>query len=174
MPKASIELPNGTKIEIDGTIEEIQRITDQYRSPAPAAAAPGLRQAAAPAAALDDADTEPDIARIVALIREIDEAEIIERQVLNSRDVLNRVLLPLYIVHNHVNQAMGLTSGDIEKVTDQLSVKVNISSASTMLSGRAKAFVTGDAVRKKGGTVRYRINRRGIQHFNGVLGLQSE
>ena len=64
---------------------------------------------------------------------------------------------------------MGLTSGDIERITDQLGVKIAGSNASNVLSGRAKSYVSGDAVRKRGGTVRYRLNRRGIQYFENVL-----
>jgi hypothetical protein len=134
----------------------------------PKAAAP-VRTITATASPNDADEDVPDIARIVAIIKDCDEAEVIETRVLDRKDVLNRVLLPLYVVNRHVGGTMGLTSGDIEKVTEQLGVKVNISGASTMLSGRAKSYVTGDAVRKKGGTVRYKLNRRGVQYFEEVL-----
>jgi hypothetical protein len=83
--------------------------------------------------------------------------------------VLNRVLLCLWIVDRDFGPAIGVTSGEIEKITDQLGVKVGISNASTILSGRAKAFVSGDTVRKQGGAVRYKLNRRGVQQFESIL-----
>jgi hypothetical protein len=167
-PKASVVLSNGTKIEIEGTVEEVAKLTELYNKAAekPTSAS---RAPSAGAPRTDDDDALPDIATIVMHIKECDEAEIIEQSVLDQKDVINRVLLCLFIVQKYVSETLGLTSGDIEKITDQLGVKVAISSASTILSGRAKAYVTGDAVRKKGGTVRYRINRRGLQYFETVL-----
>jgi hypothetical protein len=102
-------------------------------------------------------------------IKDCDEAEQIEARVLDQKDMLNRVLLCLRILHRDFSWTMGLTSGYIEKVTDQLGVKVGISNTSTILSGHAKAFVSGDAVRKQGGAVHYKLNRRGLQWFESAL-----
>lgn len=170
MPKASVTLPNGTTIEIDGTLEEVQALTEFYGRGGGASGVkpPPARQAAVQAGGGDDSDVL-DIARVVAFIKDCDEAETIESRVLDQKDVLNRVLLCLWAVGKSMNDAMGLTSGDIEKITDQLGVKVGISNASTVLSGRAKAFVSGDSVRKQGGAVRYKLNRRGMQAFDAVL-----
>jgi hypothetical protein len=175
-PKANISLPDGTKIELDGSLEELQALTEHLHSrsaaapqPRPAAHVPPAAQRPADTAEGGDGDDEPDIARIVAIIRDCDEAETIEKKVLDKRDVMNRVLLCLWIVQKYVSQTMGLTSGDAEKITDQLGIKVHISHASTTLSDRAKAYVTGDSVRRKGGAVHYRLNRRGTQYFEGVL-----
>ncbi|MFN0219778.1 MAG: hypothetical protein ACKVP4_13300 [Hyphomicrobium sp.] len=171
MPKANITLPNGTTIEIDGTVEEVQTLTAIYSAQAAKGTVP-VRSAGAgytPPLQADEEDAEPDIAQIVSVIRDCDEAEIIERRVLDGRSVPNRVLLPLYILNKYLPNTMGLTSGDIEKITDQLGVKVAISSASTNLSGAVKSYVTGDAVRKKGAPVRYKLNRRGVQYFEELL-----
>lgn len=173
MPKASVLLPNGTKIEIDGTVEEIQKLTEFYGgghgTELQAPFRPKNTFVSEKPTAADDGVDQPDIAKIVALVRECDEAERIETRVLDQRDVLNRVLLCLWIVQRYVDPTMGLTSGEIERITNQLGVKVAISNASSMLSGKAKIFVTGDTIRKQGGTVRYRLNRRGLQHFESVL-----
>jgi hypothetical protein len=174
MPKADILLPNGTKVVIDGSVEDIKEImahssqmaapggsvmseSHQRHDPVPKSTEGGGQ------------DENPDIAAIVARIKDCDEAEQIERRVLDHRDVLNRVLLCLWIVDRDFRPTMGLTSGEIEKITDQLGVKVGISNASTILSGRAKAFVSGDTVRKQGGAVRYKLNRRGVLQFESIL-----
>lgn len=173
MPKASIVLPNGTKIEIDGTVEEVQRLTEHYGHASGTerrlSVEPKKNAGGETPAAATDASGQPDISSIVALVRDCDEAERIETRVLDQRDVLNRVLMCLWIVQRYGSPTMALTSGDIERITEQLGVKVSISNVSNMLSGRAKTFVTGDSIRKRGGTVRYRLNRRGLQHFNAVL-----
>lgn len=176
-PKASFSLPDGTKIEFDGTVEELQSLTASIHArstaaPAPAAPANSARTftpAPAPAEGDIPPDAEPDIARIVGLIKDCDEAELIDSKVLAKRDALNRVLMCLWVVQKYVHPMLGLTSGDVERITDQLGVKVAISHASTTLSDRAKAFVTGDAVRKQGAPVRYRLNRRGMAAFEEVL-----
>lgn len=171
MPKANITLPNGTTIEIDGTLDEVQALTSNYAAQA-GRAGPSTPKAAVNSYAPPqpgDEEAGPDINMIVSVIRDCDEAETIESKVLDQRSVPNRVLLPLYIIHKYLPNTSGLTSGDIEKVTEQLGVKVAMSSASTNLSGAVKALVTGDAVRKKGAPVRYKLNRRGVQHFEELL-----
>lgn len=165
-PTAKFELPNGTMIEVDGSIDDIARLAQLYSSPNN-----GPRPATAARPTNDDSTNadDIDIPALVGLIKDCDDAELIEQRVLNQRSALNRVLLPLYISHKHVSEMLGLTSGDIEKITDQLGVKVSVSNASNILSNQAKSYVTGDAVRKKGAVVRYRLNRRGVQYFEELL-----
>ena len=186
MAVAKVELPNGAKVEIDGTIGEIaqfmQFYTGQAAPPASgeevppprtfAPSKPRRRVAVRTAAARAEGDEEGatvDVARIAEIIKDCDEAEVIEEKILNQRNVLNRVLLPLWITAKHIDENLGLTSGDASKVTDQLGVKVSVPSASKTLSDQAKAYVTADSVRKKGAVVRYRLNRRGHQYFEGLL-----
>lgn len=169
MPKASITLPNGTTIEIDGTLDEIQRFSDHIGRGGAHTADSASRAPSHSGPSNVEDDEQPDIAHIVSLIKDCDEAETIETRILNQTDVLNRVLLCLWVVHRYVSQSMGLTSGDIEKITDQLGVKISTSNASKMLAGRAKSFVSGDAVRKQGTAVHYRINRRGMQAFETII-----
>ena len=167
MPKANISLPNGTTIQIDGTVEEIQTLTAMYS--AQVKVEDRARSGYVPPPPPDGEEVEPDIARIAAIVRDCDEAEAIEKKVLDERGVPNRVLLPLYILNKYLPNTMGLTSGDIEKITDQLGVKVAMSSASTNLSGAVKAYLSADSVRKKGAPVRYKLNRRGVQYFEDQL-----
>jgi hypothetical protein len=172
-PKASISLANGTKIEFEGTLDELQSLTShlQGQRNEPTGGNP-VRFGERPTAVVGDGDSaeeEPDVARIVALIKECDEAERIDAKVLAERDVLNRVLMCLWVVHKYVNPMQGLTSGNIERITDQLGVRVAISHASTTLSDKARAYVTADSVRKRGAAVKYRLNRRGVEAFEAVL-----
>ena len=175
MPKANIMLPDGTKIEIDGSLEGVQKLTEHFgnrrhvngAASAQDFAAPG--PAPAPASAQGAEDDVPNIPRIVATIKDCEEAELIEMKVLDQKDVMNRVLLCLWAVHKYFSGNSGLTSGEIDKITAELGVRVNIANVSTALSGKAKAFLAGDAVRKKGAAVRYKLNRRGVQTFEGLL-----
>jgi hypothetical protein len=81
----------------------------------------------------------------------------------------DRTLLPLYIVHEHLDNAFALSSGDVTKVTSDLGVRVSQPAASRTLSGTAAKYVVGDRVRKKGQLVRYKLSRRGLQYVQGVI-----
>jgi hypothetical protein len=77
--------------------------------------------------------------------------------------------LPLYIVHEHLGNAFGLSSGEVTKVTTDLGVPVSQPNASRTLSGTAAKYVIGDRVRKKGQPVRYKLSRRGVQYLQAVI-----
>lgn len=179
MTKANFTLPNGTTIEIDGSLEEIQKLADhvgrQTSGPPlqPAARSPAPSQTPRAAAEGLEGDEEPDIAHIASIIKDCNEAEQIAVRVLDQNDMLNKVLMCLWAVYRYVNPNMGLTSGNVEKITDQLGVRISTANASKTLSGRANPFVSGDSVRKKGSPVRYRINRRGMQVFEALLAGQN-
>ena len=82
---------------------------------------------------------------------------------------MNRILLPLYIVHEYYGNSIGLTSGDVSKITTDLGVPVQTPNASRTLSGTASRYVIGDSVRKKGQPVRYKLSRRGVQFIKEVI-----
>ena len=173
MANADILLPDGTKVTVQGSAEEVAKILSLYSSVAPSSTLEDTnrhKQVLERAGVDQDlASDEIDIARIVACIRDCDAAESIEVRILDQRDAMNRVLLPLYIQYKFFNPNIGLTSGNVQKITDQLGVKVEISSASKILSGRAKSYVSGDSVRKKGSPVRYKLTRRGVIYFEELI-----
>jgi hypothetical protein len=114
-------------------------------------------------------DDNTDLNEIVNLIKSCDEAEAIEKHVLDASSLVNRTLLPLYVVYKYVENRPGLSSGDIETITKNLGVRVKTSNAATRLANNASKYVDGDKVRRKGRAVRYRLNRRGVKYFEGIL-----
>jgi len=182
MAKANLTLPNGTVVNIEGTPEEVQHLLAVYSDPlAPASArsrASDAQRTSGPQAKVSQAapnggDTKVDLVEIVNLVRTCDTSERIESAVLDSTNVLNRVLLPLFIVHEHKANAFGLTSGEVNKILTELGVPITQPHVSTCLSGPAKSYVIGDKMRVKGHAVRYKLNRRGVQYFQQVLKAQS-
>jgi hypothetical protein len=111
----------------------------------------------------------PDISRIINQIKNCDDAEIIEAKVLDKVGQVNRILLPLYIVHEYLDNTYSLTSGEIGQITTDLGIPVQQPNASRILSGTASKYVIGDKVRKKGQPVRYKLSRSGVQYFKEVL-----
>jgi len=181
MPKATIKLPDGTSVQIEGTPEEVAKLLTLYggslgsSSPPPADPAPRLKRKKTTKKKSGttktnlDTDSSPDIATIIQTIKDCNEAESIEITVLDKTGQVNRILLPLFIVHEHMGNAYGLTSGEVSTVTTDLGIPVQTPNASRTLSGTASKYVIGDKVRKKGQAVRYKLSRRGVQYFKKVL-----
>lgn len=169
--KAKFELPDGTKIEVEGDASEVERLMKIYvgsenggnenlRERTASASKPSSKSAG------DNSDVSVDINQIVHLIKDCEEAEVIEAKVLDEKSVLHRVLLPLYMAGKYLENTPGLTSGDVSKILNELGVPVKTANASTTLSKTAKSYVSGDSVRRRGAPVRYKLIRRGVQYFS--------
>lgn len=178
MPKASLTLRNGTTVTIEGTAMEVRDLLTFYDS-APKASLPDpSRTASAASVSLkprspskDEQDPEKpvDLMAIVNHIKSCDEAEDMEKNILDRIDQLPRVLLPLYIVYEHMSNMTGLTSGEISRVTTELGIRIMVANASTKLSGAASKYVIGDRARKSGQPVRYKLSRRGHAYVKNII-----
>jgi hypothetical protein len=170
MAKANLTLPNGTEVTIEGDPEEIRRLLEVY------AHAPGTKTRGSPPvreSAAEKSEPAPEdvdlISLVVNAIKSSEHAELIEQKILDQRNQLNRVLLPLFIVHEELGNKYELTSGDIAKITRELGVPVGQPDVSKTLAGEASRFVLGDKTRSRGKAVRYKMMRRGVQYLAGVL-----
>ncbi|MEX2515938.1 MAG: hypothetical protein WD572_03360 [Gammaproteobacteria bacterium] len=173
MAKASITLPNGTVVNIEGTPEEVKHLLEFYSGqPAETPRLHSTKKSTSKKKATKKAETgseSVDYAKIVNLIKECEEAEAIEEQILDRASQVNRALLPLYIVHEYLANDHKLTSGEISKVTTDLGIPISQPNASRTLSGTASRYVIGDKVKKKGQPVRYKLSRRGVKYLKAVL-----
>jgi hypothetical protein len=179
MAKATITLPNGTVVQVEGSTAEVRQLLEFYGSSAgkvPAAKenrAVTRRRARRTTEGGDASPATdksgPDLAAIVNLVKNCEEAENIERHILDRNSQVDRTLFPLYIVHEELQNAHGLTSGEVSKVTTDLGVPVSVANASRTLSGTAAKYVMGDRVRKPGQPVRYKLSRRGLQYMQSVI-----
>jgi hypothetical protein len=176
MPKASLTLENGTVVTIEGSAPEIHELLTFYGSAVPKAANGQSHKTATPPVrqktsvhAEGDKGAEVDLMAIVNYVKSCDEAQSIETKILDQTDQLARVLLPMYIVYEHMNNAHGLTSGQINKVTVQLGVPVKLSNVSKTLAGSATKYVIGDTVRKNGQAVKYKLSRRGHAYVKEII-----
>lgn len=168
MAKAQITLENGTVVTIEGEPDEVHRLLQLYSgkpSSAPSAApAAKSRGKAKP----DPAEERHDrIASVVNQIKAADESEAFEEKVLDQRNQMNRVLLPLYVVHEYMENRFGLSSGEIARITRELGVPVGQPDVSKLLGG--SRLVLADGMRTPGKPTPYRISRRGVQFMKSVL-----
>jgi hypothetical protein len=176
MPKASITLENGTIVTIEGSPAEVQELLAFYGSAAPRVGNGKSHKSPTPPAGSPqssnttmDKGEEVDLVAIVNYVKSCEEAEGIETRILDQTNQLTRVLLPMYIVYEHMNNAFGLTSGQINKITVQLGVPVKLPNVSKTLAGSAAKHVIGDTVRKSGQAVKYKLSRRGHAYLKEVI-----
>jgi hypothetical protein len=172
MAKAHLTFPNGTLVSIEGTPEEVQKLLAFYSpsvTPGKANelshARKGKQSSGAPVAHTG----QPDVSQIVNLIKTCDQADAIETNILDRTSVVDRTLLPLYIVHEHLDNSVALTSGEISTITSDLGVPIATPNVSTTLSTTASRYVVGDKIRKQGNPVRYKLSRRGVQYMKTVI-----
>lgn len=163
MAKASLILPDGTKVDIDGSPEEIRKILGTH-APTQEQIKPEKRREQS------EAPTKTsNLNEIVNSIKSCKEAELIGKNILDRVSVVDRVLLPLYIVHAYLSPNQGLTSGEISKILSELGIGIHVPNISNTLSSTASKYVLGDKMRKKGQPVRYRISRKGMDYLKTVI-----
>jgi hypothetical protein len=189
MAKASIQLPNGTVVTIDGTTEEVASLLATYgQAPPPdkpgatKTKTPGARRNRARRNANGNAEsakkvsaglTSLQLTEVVNAVKSCTEADAIEKKILDKTSQVDRTLLPLYAVHEFLESKYALSSGEISKITTQLGIPISIANASTTLSGTASRYVMSDSVRQKGVASRYKLSRRGQQYLKAVITGQS-
>jgi hypothetical protein len=177
MARASLKLESGATVTIEGTTVEIRKLLEFY---GPAAKEretanppqPPTRIAAERSLSNSDGKNalHADVLAVVNDIKSCDDAEAIEKGILDKDDQLPRVLLPLYAIYEHLGNAFGLTSGEISRILTELGARVDTANASRILSGTASRYVIGDRVRKPGQPVRYKLSGRGHSFMSRLLG----
>lgn len=108
-----------------------------------------------------------DIPSLISQIKDADDYPELEKNILDGRDMLAKIIACLHCVAAYTSDAY-LTTGQIETITDQLGIKVGMANAANKIRDNQKYF-TGKTVRKKGQAVPYKLNRRGEQAFSKYL-----
>lgn len=170
MAKSYIKLPNGTNIVVEGKAEEIAKILELYSS--------GAKRGHENVEQSDEREETPAgtkkqggnyILDIVNVIKDCEESEAIEKNILDRPSLVNRILLPLYINHEKLDNKFALTTGEISKILTELSIPVSTSSISRSIIGPAKSYVSGDKIRKMGRVIKYQITRKGLNYLASVI-----
>lgn len=170
MAKASMTLPDGTTVQIEGSADEIQKIISLHKPTGPTLKTPPQPKPKKSSHKKGDAEESSfDLMEIVNQIKNCEEAENIEKNILDRTSQVDRILLPLFITKKYINEKMGLTSGDISRVLGDLGINIFTPNVANGLSGPASKYVIGDKVRRKGQAVKYKISRRGEQYLSSVI-----
>jgi hypothetical protein len=107
------------------------------------------------------------VLQIVNKVGDCDETADIQARVLDKRGAEGRVLLSFYVSQKYFNNTW-LTSGDVEKITSDLGVKIDKKNISNYLVTYRK-YLESNAVRKSGQPTPYRMNRGGVKRFEEII-----
>lgn len=110
---------------------------------------------------------------VVNKIKNCGESNKIETQVLDKNNQEGRILLPYYISCKYFSK-QPLTSGDIEKITGELGVRIKYSNVTKKIKKSLLGYLYSDTPRKKGKPTLYKLNRKGVKHFEEILGAEEE
>jgi hypothetical protein len=179
MIKATFSLPNGTIVTIEGVQGDVQNLLDYYNNTYPSETIPpkrGVKKIIMPTQKTikpDATNISPDtLTKIVNLIRSCPEAEAIEKNILEAKSSeAVRVLLPLYIVHEYIENSFGLTTVEIGEITAELGNKVKVRRQNVLRAVKysASKYILGDRARKVGTGTRYTLSERGVQYIKLIL-----
>ena len=162
MAKATFKLQTGALVTIEGTTEEIKSLLGFYENSSINQKKDEKTIEERHVSAIDllgkkAKPEETDIVEIINLAKTRDDAEAIEHNILLQTNEANRTLLPLFIVHENFNNAFGLTTTEIGRITIELGAKVSRQNALRALKFSATGFVI-----KQGDPPRYTLNKRGV------------
>lgn len=170
MAKARFTTSKGTIVDIDGTLDEIQKFLGIYESTIQKELLGGKSKKKLKFEQKKESIVSEDhILQIVNTIKDCDEAKAIEENIIDRNSQVDKVLLPLYIVHEHMSNKVPLQSGEISKITGDLGIRIKQPNVSKILSETASRYVMGDKVRKAGQPVKYKLNRKGLKYIKGVI-----
>ena len=107
-----------------------------------------------------------DAAAVKNKVHEARDVGKIEESILKKSSRLAKILLAFHFAHECGYEE--ITSGDVEKITDALGVKISQSSASQCIAEKRKLFSFGKT-RRKGTINRYKLNLQGEQAYKKFL-----
>lgn len=111
------------------------------------------------------------LSQIVNKIHSCKENEKIEQNILDKTLLAGRILLPLYICHKYFPDQV-LTTGDIEKITSELNIKIASSNISKEIKNSLRKYLESDSARIKGRIIYYKLNRKGAKYFESLLNVK--
>ncbi len=181
MPKASFTLPNGTIVTIEGKSAEVKGLLTFYgglSEQGESARKKKSTKTGRKKSAVVKKISPVKIAHIVNQIKSCPEAEQIEKNILAKTQEANRVLLPLYVIHEYMGNAFGITTIEISRVTAELGAQVRVSRQAALralVRSPASRYVLTDKARRRGIATRYTLDERGVQYMKTVIaGTQEE
>lgn len=108
-----------------------------------------------------------DVMGLVAHIKDSDDYDELQKNIIDKRDMLPRIIMCLKYAADFLDSPH-LTTGQIEQLTDQLGIKMQMANVGKCIMKNQRYF-TGKKVRKPGVGVPYKLNRQGEKAFEKFL-----
>jgi chemotaxis protein histidine kinase CheA len=143
---------------------------------APAAKTSSPKKTAAPAkAAAKKAPKKAPAAKtsginpnqIADYVKSSENFELFQNKILNKANQLNRILLSFYFAEKAYGKK-GLTTGDIESITEALGSSIKSTNVSSQLKKHDQLF-NSRGERKRGSVVHYKLNKKGKDKFEELI-----
>lgn len=115
----------------------------------------------------DTNDSNTLILAVVNKVGECDESEEIQNRIIDKTSMEGKILLCFYISHKYFKNTW-LNTGDIEKITSDLGVKIDVRNATNKIKELRRYLESGKS-RKKGQPTPYRLNRKGAKRFEEII-----
>lgn len=164
-----IEIESSDKAYVDAKLSQLLESSDASFPPPSANRTTPRRKASKRAKPKEDCDdtrpesAELDIAGLVAHIKDSDDYADVEKNIIDKKNVLAKIVMCLYYAAEFFDDPH-LTTGQIQDITDQLSIRLGMANAANKIRDNQRYF-TGKTVRKKGQPVPYKLNRQGEKAF---------
>jgi len=160
-----VEVESTDKNYVAQKLEELLNLRTGAPTPVKQAKPKPSSQPATPSPAT--ADEELDVAVLVTAIHEDPNFDSIEKHILEKRSIDARVLLCFEFAHRV--GYLQMSTGDVERVTDELGVKIEAPNVAKAIRNRLKKYLSAGRARKKGIKTPYKINRAGRNAFEKIL-----
>jgi hypothetical protein len=134
----------------------------------PSKKTPALKKKPTSSTVTSNKETGVDIVKIINSINESEQHDIIKENILNKVKNLNKILLVFYFTNEAHGNNTYITTGNVEKITDQLGIKIEKTNIGKNIKKNLKYFST-ENVRKKGVITKYKLNRKGIEEFKQII-----
>lgn len=157
------------KIELIKKLQQIKRFADECLRELNI----GKSKAKASNVAVKTITKSNYLIEIINKIKNCEKNEKIESQILDKSSQEGKILLPFYICYKYFpNQR--LTTGNVEKITSDLGVKIKVYNISKAIKKSLWKYLDGHSPRKKGKIILYKLNQRGLQHFESLLNAEKD
>jgi hypothetical protein len=165
-----LEIESTDKAFVESKLKELIQQEQERQPLLPKNPAPKHKTGSSTDPGDEDSNSNIDVAKVVNEINDSDKHSVIEKEIINRSNRLKRILLVLYF-SNELYPQVPITTGEIEKITDQLGIKIASPNVASAIKENLK-FFTADAVRKRGAIVKYKINKKGIDEIKKILGIK--
>ncbi len=139
-----------------------QKTSSRKKTAAPAKAT-AKKAPKAPAAKTSGVDPN----QIADYVKSSENFELFQNKILKKANQLNRILLSFYFAEKAYGKK-GLTTGDIESITEALGSGIKSTNVSSQLKKHDQLF-NSRGERKRGSVVHYKLNKKGKEKFEELI-----